>query len=55
MHLIRIIRHGSVLASAGVGTMLAALQIGVAPVPWWLWATWGVLSIVAVTQAARDE
>lgn len=55
MTLTRIIRHGSIITSAGVGAMLAGLQLGVAHVPWPIWATWGALSVVAVVQAIRSE
>lgn len=44
--------HPSVLATAGVGVVLAALSAGPG-LPWWMWAAWAALGAVAVGQAAR--
>lgn len=45
--------HPSILATVSAGTVLA-LTNTVTDVPWWMWATWAALGLVAVGQAARS-
>lgn len=52
--LVRKLTHPSVLGTASSGVTLAVLNV-IGPVPWWLWAAWGVLGAVSVVQAARSE
>lgn len=47
------VTHPSVVATAaaGAGLALASTQ---ADVPWWLWAAWATLGVLAIAQAVRS-
>lgn len=45
-------RYSSLRSSLLAGVVLTCCSVAAA-VPWWLWATWAVLSLVSIAQAYR--
>lgn len=46
-------RQPGLVGSAIALAILACMQLLVAPVPWWIWAPWGTMTIVSIATSLR--